>query len=227
MNVLVIIPAYCEEDSIVQTVEELKETLPNIDYVIINDGSTDNTEKICRDQNYNTITMPLNVGLTAGFKVGMSYARLHHYDAALQFDADGQHNPIYIKNMIEEMETNNQDIVIGSRYIDSNQNTHSLRLIGSNLITALIKLTTRQYLSDPTSGMRLYNKDMIKLFSERDDFGPEPDSVAYLIRKGAKVSEVPVKMRDRAAGKSYLNPRNAIAYMLRTCTSILLLQWFR
>ena len=224
MRVLAVIPAYNEEESIVPTMEEFLDTDTGCDYVIINDGSSDNTESICRQHGYNVISHPTNLGLTAGFQTGVKYALANDYDAVIQFDSDGQHVPSYIRPMVEKMERDGADIVIGSRFV-KRKKSFSARMIGSRLITASIKLTTGKTITDPTSGMRLFNRAMMEEFAKRFDFGPEPDSVAYLMRKGAKVSEVQVRMRDRAAGESYLNFAKSISYMARVVTSILIAQW--
>ena len=226
MRVLAVIPAYNEEESIVPTMEEFLDTDTSCDYVIINDGSSDATESICRQHGYNVISHPTNLGLTAGFQTGVKYALANDYDAVIQFDSDGQHVPSYIRPMVEKMERDGADIVIGSRFV-KRKKSFSARMIGSRLITASIKLTTGKTITDPTSGMRLFNRAMMEEFAKRFDFGPEPDSVAYLIRKGAKASEVQVRMRDRAAGESYLNFAKSISYMARVVTSILVAQWVR
>lgn len=226
MRALAIIPAYNEEESIVPTMEEFLDTDTGCDYVIINDGSSDETESICRQHGYNVVSHPTNLGLTAGFQTGVKYALANDYDAVIQFDSDGQHVPSYIRSMVEKMERDGADIVIGSRFV-KRKKSFSARMIGSRLITASIKLTTGKTITDPTSGMRLFNRAMMEEFAKRFDFGPEPDSVAYLMRKGAKVSEVQVRMRDRTAGESYLNFARSISYMARVVTSILIAQWVR
>lgn len=226
MLVLAIIPAYNEQESIASTVDEFVTANTGCDYVVINDGSVDKTEEICLANGYNVVNHPTNLGLTGGFQTGIKYALEHGYDAVVQFDADGQHVPAFIPAMIKEMEEAGADIVIGSRFV-TEPKPFSARMIGSRLITAILKLTTGQHVADPTSGMRLYNKAMMQEFARRFDFGPEPDSLAYLMRKGAKVSEVQVTMRERMAGESYLSFTRSISYMARTCTSILLAQWFR
>ena len=226
MRVLAIIPAYNEEESIVPTVEEFLATETGCDYLIVNDGSSDSTETVCQEHGYNYVSHPTNLGLTGGFQTGVKYALSHGYDAVVQFDADGQHVPAHIPEMAATMEQSGADIVIGSRFVNENK-SFSARMIGSRLITTIIRLTTGQTVSDPTSGMRLYDRAMMKEFARRFDFGPEPDSIAYLMRHGAKVAEVQVQMRERQAGESYLNVAKSISYMARTCTSILLAQWFR
>lgn len=223
---LAIIPAYNEEGSVVQTVSQLKTCLPEVDYIVINDGSTDNTRKLCVENELSFIDLPVNVGLSVGFQTGMKYANNHGYDCAFQYDADGQHVPDYIEPMIQEMFASGSDIVIGSRFITEKKRA-TPRMIGSYLIAFLIQVTTGKKLSDPTSGLRLYNRRMIERFATEHDFGPEPDTIAYLIRKGAKVSEVQANMRDRETGESYLTASASIKYMMRTLVSIMFVQWFR
>lgn len=226
MKTLIIIPAYNEEASIESTIEELVSVAPEMDFLIVNDGSRDNTRNICLQHGYNMLDLPANVGLTGGFQAGVKYALRHDYDAAIQFDADGQHMPQYIQLMEQEMEQSKSDIVIGSRFVHEAKD-HSARMIGSRLISFMIQLTAGVRLTDPTSGMRLYNRKALKFFDRMNDFGPEPDSLAYLIRHGLSVSEVQVYMRERTAGESYLNISRSVEYMLRTCVSILFIQWFR
>ncbi len=226
VKALAIIPAYNEEGSVVQTVSRLKACLPEVDYIVINDGSIDNTRNLCVENGLNFIDLPVNLGLSAGFQTGMKYANDHGYDCAFQYDADGQHVPDYIEPMIREMLASGSDIVIGSRYITEKKQA-TPRMAGSRLIAFLIRVTTGKNLSDPTSGLRLYNKKMIERFAMEHDFGPEPDTIAYLIRKGAKVSEVQANMRDRETGESYLTFSASMKYMMRTLVSIMFVQWFR
>lgn len=226
MRVLAIIPAFNEEESLERTVDELRRVAPSVDFVVINDGSTDRTGEICAKNGYPVVTMPVNCGLTVGFQTGMKYALRQKYDAAVQFDADGQHRPEYLELMLREMEEGNRDIVIGSRFIDEKKD-FSPRMIGSRLISLMIRLTTGKRVTDPTSGLRMFNRRMIEEFAIDSSLNPEPESVAYLIRKGASVAEVSVRMREREAGESYLSLSKSISYMVRACTSILFVQWFR
>lgn len=225
-RVLAVVPAYNEEDNIVSTIEDLKANAPGIDYVIVNDGSRDRTAEICRERGYRMISLPTNLGLAGGFQTGMKYAHRNGYDYVLQFDADGQHSAAYIGSMVDEAKRTGANVVIGSRFA-AQKKPVSARMAGSALITAMILLTTRQKVQDPTSGMRLFDKTLIPLFAEELDYSPEPDTIALLIRRGAKVSEVQVEMRDRVAGESYLNFTKSVSYMLRISISILLVQWFR
>lgn len=225
-RVLAIIPAYNEEDNIVSTVEDLLENAPGVDYLIVDDGSRDATAAICRERGYRFISLPANLGLAGAFQTGMKYAHRHGYDYAFQFDADGQHSASYIWPMVHHAQEEGANVVIGSRFC-AQKKPVSPRMVGSALITGIIRLTTGQRIKDPTSGMRLFDKTMIPLFAQCYDFSPEPDTIAHVARSGAKVSEVQVEMRDRTAGESYLSFTRSMSYMLRVCISILFVQWFR
>ena len=225
MRTLLIIPAYNEEESLKSTVDSIAQEAPSVDYLVVNDGSKDGTVDVCRENSYPFLDLPTNLGLAGAFQAGMKYAYRHGYDCAIQFDADGQHLPEYIKPMAEALE--NADIVIGSRFVESKK-PRSMRMLGSNLISAAIKLTTGRTVKDPTSGMRAFNKRMISVMANGLNCGPEPDTVSYLMKRaGAKVVEIPVEMAERTAGESYLNPWRSSVYMVRMTISILFIQFFR
>ena len=226
MRTLIIIPAYNESGNIERVVNNLRDNYPQFDYVIINDGSKDNTAEICRKCGFNLIDLPVNLGLAGAFQTGMKYALLNDYDAAIQFDGDGQHRPEYIEKMESEMVASGADIVIGSRFV-SEKKPFSPRMAGSRLISLLILLTTGRHIKDPTSGMRLYGRKVLKEFADKPNYGPEPDTIAYLLNRGCTVKEVQVIMDERIAGTSYLSFMSSLHYMLRICLSILFVQWFR
>ena len=224
-KVLVIIPAYNEEDNIVRVVEQFCDRYSQYDYVVINDGSRDHTADICMTKGYNILDLPINLGLAGAFQTGMKYADQNGYEYAIQFDADGQHMPEYIEDMLDEMEKG-FDIVIGSRFV-TDKKPHNMRMLGSNLISLAIQISTGKKIKEPTSGMRMYNKNMISKFANALNYGPEPDTMSHLLRNDVKISEVQVKMQERIAGESYLKPFKAIAYMIRMLCSILIIQNFR
>ena len=224
-KVLVIIPAYNEEDNINKVVEQFCDRYSQYDYVVVNDGSRDHTADICFSRGYNILNLPVNLGLAGAFQTGMKYAYRNGYDYAIQFDADGQHMPEYIADMMNEMEKG-YDIVIGSRFV-TNKKPHSMRMLGSNLISLAIQVSTGKKIKDPTSGMRMYNKNRISKFANTLNYGPEPDTISHLLRNDVKIGEVQVKMQERMAGESYLKPFKAIAYMIRMLCSILIIQNFR
>ncbi len=224
-KLLIVIPAYNEEGSIERVVDDLIQNYPQYDYVVVNDGSRDRTAAICRSRGYRLIDLPVNLGLAGAFQTGLRYAAEHGYDCAMQLDADGQHLPRYIAPMLEELEAG-ADIVIGSRFITVLK-PRTLRMVGSYLISWAIRLTTGQPICDPTSGMRMFNRRLLEEFAQNLNYGPEPDTISYLIKNGAVVKEVQVKMAERTAGESYLNFARSVQYMIKMGLSILLIQWFR
>jgi len=223
-QLLIVIPAYNEAENIERVVEDLKQNYPQYDYVVINDGSRDATAEICRKRNYHLIDMPINVGLADGVQTGMMYAYRNGYEYAVQFDGDGQHDPQYLAAMLNAMA--DCDVCIGSRFVDRKK-PGGLRMLGSNIIQFTLRLTTHKVIKDPTSGMRMFNRAAIKAMAENADYGPEPDTMAHLIRSGARVKEIQVEMRERIAGESYLSFSRSIKYMAHMCFSIMFIQWCR
>ena len=219
-QLLIIIPAYNEEANIERVVENIRKHYPEYDYVVINDGSKDHTSEICHYHKYEIIDLPINLGLAGAFQTGMRYAAQKGYKYAIQLDADGQHLPEYIAPMLQKMEEG-YDMVIGSRFVTEKKPKTS------NLIGFAIHLTTGQKISDPTSGMRLFNHEMIEEFATNINYGPEPDTVSFLLKQGARIGEVQVEMKERIAGESYLNWAKSISYMLKMILSIVVIQNFR
>lgn len=225
MNLLVIIPAYNEEENLERVVDNLIKNYPQYDYVIIDDGSTDSTQAICFEKDYNFISLPINLGLTAGIQTGMRYAYQHGYDCAVQFDADGQHRPEYIEPMYHKLKEG-YDIVIGSRFA-TKKRPASMRMLGNWLLSGIIRLTTGNTIKDPTSGMRMVNRDIIKEFATELNYAPEPDTISYLMKHGARCTEIQVEMDERIAGTSYLTFTRSAGYMVQMFVSILFMQWVR
>lgn len=224
-ELLIVIPAYNEEENIENVVTYITENYPQYDYVVVNDGSKDRTAEICRERSYELLDLPTNLGLAGAFQAGLKYAYVKGYSYAIQFDADGQHRPEFIQAMLDRMKEG-YDIVIGSRFLNQRK-SRSLRMLGSKMLTVAIKMTTKVRVADPTSGMRMFSRPMIKEFAQNLNYGPEPDTVSYLLKNGAKVSEVQVKMEERQFGESYLNLAGSAKYMAKMLVSILFVQNFR
>jgi glycosyltransferase involved in cell wall biosynthesis len=224
-KLLIVIPAYNEEANIESVVDTLAQVYPQYDYVVVNDGSRDKTAAVCRARGYRLIDLPVNLGLAGAFQTGLRYAAENGYDCAMQMDADGQHRPEYIASMLRELESG-ADIVIGSRFLTVKK-PKSLRMLGSYIISWSIRLTTGRAICDPTSGMRMFNRHMLEEFAQNLNYGPEPDTISYLIKNGAVVKECQVQMGQRLAGQSYLNFWRSVQYMVKMSFSILLIQWFR
>ena len=222
IKVLIIVPAYNEALNIEKTIKDIKKNT-NYDYVVINDCSKDNTKEVCRKNGFNMVSLPINFGLTSAIQVGMKYAKENGYDIAIQFDGDGQHNAKYLKDLVKEIEKNNVDVAIGSRFV-TQKKPLSARMLGSRLISFAIKLTTWKKITDPTSGMRAYDKKAIELFNNNASLTPEPDTIVYMIKKGFNIKEVQVEMSEREFGESYLNAFKSIKYMMNMMLSILFIR---
>lgn len=225
MRVLIIVPAYNEALNIEKTIKDLQENAREYDYVIINDCSKDNTKEICKKNGFNVISLPINYGLTSVVQIGMKYAKENGYDVVLQFDGDGQHDAKYIKKLVDEIERNNCDVVIGSRFV-TEKKPASIRMLGSNILSLAIRIVTGRAIKDPTSGMRAYDKKAIDEFVSNNSLTPEPDTLVYMMKKGMKVKEIQVEMREREFGECYLNAFKSMEYMLSMMFSIIFIRAF-
>ena len=225
LKTLVVIPAYNEALNIKKTVIDLKNNAPDVDYVVVNDGSKDNTLEVLEQNNFNYIDSICSLGLFGAVQTGFKLAMKEKYDVVIQFDGDGQHSAKYIDLLVKEIEKGNS-IVIGSRFVDEKK-PFTARMIGSRLIAGAIKLITGKTIKDPTSGFRAYDKACIKDYATEMNNPPEPDTLVYMLRKNRKIKEVQVQMSEREFGESYLDLVNTIKYMSRMMVSIFLIQPFR
>ena len=167
MRCLIIIPAYNEEENIEKVVNNLVNNYPQYDYVIVNDGSTDDTLKICQENHYQVIDLPINMGIGGAVQTGYRYARDNGYEAAVQLDGDGQHDVAYLEGMLRTLEEGQADAVIGSRFVDKEGfQSSQIRRIGIKFLSSLGWLLTGVRVKDITSGYRVVNRKFIKIFSE-------------------------------------------------------------
>ena len=225
MKTLVVIPAYNEALNIEKTLHDLEVNEPDVDYVVVNDGSKDNTLEVLKKNHFNYIDGFCNLGLFGAVQTGFKLALKEDYDVVIQFDGDGQHSAKYIEPLVKEIENGNS-IVIGSRFVDEKK-PFTARMIGSRFIAGAIKLVTGKTITDPTSGFRAYDKACIIDYALEMNNPPEPDTLVYMLRKQRKIKEIQVQMSEREFGESYLNLVNTIKYMSRMMVSIFLIQPFR
>ena len=224
MKKLIIIPAYNEQESIKKTVEDIMEKAPDFDYIVINDCSTDKTKEICETEEFNVIHLPVNLGIGGAVQTGYLYAARNGYDIAVQVDGDGQHDPQFLSKMADYMEAEHADMVIGSRFIDKEGfQSSGARRVGIKYFTMLIKLLTGTKITDPTSGLRMVNREIIEFFAEEypKDY-PEPESVVAILRRKKKVLEIPVIMRERSGGVSSISMKKSVYYMIKVSLAILI-----
>ena len=224
MRVLVIIPAYNEALNIVNTVNTLTTTCPEVDYVVVNDCSQDNTADICKKNGFNYLSLPINLGIGGGMQTGYRYAVEKGYDIAIQFDGDGQHNADYIRDLIEPIKNGEADLVIGSRFINKEGfQTSAMRRLGINLLGFTLKVCGKVKITDATSGFRAASKDVIEFFSHHyaQDY-PEPEAIIAARVSGFRVKEVPVVMNERTAGVSSINTFKSVYYMIKVTLAIII-----
>lgn len=226
-KILLIIPAYNEEKNIVKTITTIKEYKKiKLDYIVINDGSLDNTKMVMENNDIDFIDLPFNLGIGAAVQTGYKYAFYNGYDVAIQFDGDGQHDINSVIELIKPIVNDKADMVVGSRYIDETssefKSTFSRRF-GIKVISSLIYLLSKKSLKDVTSGYRAVNSKVIELFANNYPFDfPEPITNYALLKTNFRVKEVAVNMFEREQGKSSINMLKSGYYMFNVCLSIIL-----
>ena len=223
-KVLLIIPAYNEEESLRSLIEEIKTVCSGMDYLVVNDCSSDDTERLLEELGANYITLPCNMGIGGAVQSGYRYAAQNGYDIAIQIDGDGQHDVRFVKDMVKLIEDKQADVVIGSRFIDKEGfQSSQARRIGIRILSMLIRLMCGAKVKDVTSGFRAVNRRFIELFAENypDDY-PEPEVIVTAKLYGAVINEVPVVMRERTSGKSSINLKRSIYYMIKVSLAIII-----
>lgn len=223
-KVLLIIPAYNEEESLRSLIEEIKTVCSGMDYLVVNDCSSDDTERLLEELGANYITLPCNMGIGGAVQSGYRYAAQNGYDIAIQIDGDGQHDVRFVKDMVKLIEDKQADVVIGSRFIDKEGfQSSQARRIGIRILSVLIRLMCGAKVKDVTSGFRAVNRRFIELFAENypDDY-PEPEVIVTTKLYGAVIKELPVVMRERTTGKSSINLKRSIYYMIKVSLAIII-----
>ena len=228
-KVLLIIPAYNEEENIANVYKSItnynKKNKIKYDVIVINDGSKDNTLKILKDNKIPHVNLIHNLGIGGAVQTGYKYAFYNDYDIAVQFDGDGQHDIRYVKDIIEPLLNEKADMVIGSRFIDKSRKgfkSSASRRLGIKIISAFMRFATRKKIYDTTSGFRAVSKKIISDFavSYPSEY-PEPITTAELMKKGYRVKEVAVEMKERMGGKSSIHTWKNIYYMMNVSLALL------
>lgn len=224
MKTLIIIPAYNEGKCIKKVVDNLMEVNKNVDVLVVNDGSKDDTLIEAKKTKAKVLDLPFNLGIGGAVQAGYIYANKNNYDIAIQLDGDGQHNPKYIEEMVKIIEENKAEMVIGSRFIkDTGYNQTFARMFGIRIIRGIMKLFAGRKIFDPTSGYRAVNKRIIKKFSENYPFDyPEPDTNMRLLKEKVEIIEIPVEMNNRETGKSSITPLKSVYYMIKVTLAMLI-----
>ncbi len=232
-KIILIIPAYNESEGIVDVIQKVNQfrsiyndSSRQLDYVVINDGSTDNEEEVLNENNINHIELVANLGIGGAVQTGYRYAYFNGYDIAVQYDGDGQHDINSLPQLISPILNDEADFTVGSRFIsDSNSEFKSSmsRQTGIRILSTLIQLTARVKIKDVTSGYRAANRKVISQFVKRyPSQYPEPESYMHLFAKSIRVKEIGVNMFERTTGESSINLVKGFGYMFNVSLSILI-----
>jgi len=223
-KILVIIPAYNEEDTIGRVIEKTRQFIPQADILVVNDGSSDSTSAIAEQRGAMVLDLTYNLGIGAAMQTGYKFAHRRGYDIAVQCDADGQHHPAQIKKLINTLTNDRVDMVIGSRYLRKKRfKSDVLRRLGILIFSKILSLIVGKRLTDTTSGFRAANKEVIKSFSTfyPSDY-PEPEALVLLHREGFVIKEISVNMSSRKGGNSSITLWKSIYYMIKVLLAILI-----
>jgi glycosyltransferase involved in cell wall biosynthesis len=223
--VLVVMPAFNEAESIGSTLARIRESLPDADMLVVSDASSDATASIARAAGARVVELPCNLGYGGAVQTGFKYAVQHGYDAVIQMDADGQHDPASAAPLLAPVLAGEADVVIGSRFLGrAEYRIPGLRRLGMNMFGAIVTFVTRRRFSDPTSGFQALGPGVIRFFA-RDHYPsdfPDADTIILLVLAGFRVREVPVTMRARTAGSSMHSNLKAFYYVSKMMLSIVM-----
>ncbi len=227
-RILVIIPAFNEEDSVGRVIEDVRTNCPQMDILVVNDGSTDRTSEKARAKGVVVLDLPFNLGVGGGMQAGYKYADAKGYDIAIQVDGDGQHDSKEISKLLHTLEEEKVDVAIGSRFItDLEYKGTTMRRLGIAVLSNAISLVIRQKITDPTSGFRASRRKAVELFAVNypQDY-PEPEVLVLLRKSGLKLAEVAVKMGERYSGESSITKIRSVYYMVKVLLAVFV-DWFK
>lgn len=225
-KILIIIPAFNENETIQKLIQEIRSSIPQADLLIVNDGSSDDTEEKAQKAGALVASLPCNLGIGGAVQTGYQIAAEGNYDVAVQIDGDGQHDPLYADQLIQPILDGKLDLCIGSRFLDpASENYRSTwaRRFGIRFFCRLLGFLTGLQLTDPTSGFRATGRKLIRSFASYYpvDF-PEPEAVKIAKRQGARIGEIPVRMRERQGGRSSIRYFATLYYMTKVTLAILI-----
>jgi glycosyltransferase involved in cell wall biosynthesis len=219
---VVIVPAHNEEESLAGVIEEVRAGDPDVEVVVVDDGSTDRTGSIAEAAGAVVLKLPFNVGIGGAVQTGYQYARDNGFDVAIQVDGDGQHDPNEIGRLLEPIRNGQADMVVGTRFAaGGGYRGTRLRRIGIRIFAAIVSRLVSARVTDTTSGFRAVNRKAIRLFAtEYPHDYPEVESTVLLVRHGMRMVEVPVQMRVRETGHSSITALRAAYYMIKVLLAL-------
>lgn len=230
MSYLVVIPAYNEEAVIGEVINGIKEKEPGMDILVVNDGSSDRTSEIARSFGAKVIDIPFNIGYGGAIQTGFRFAVEYDYDYVITMDGDGQHAPESIRSLIEAMEKEKADVVVGSRFLEGNYKMGLARRLGSWIFSRIANLYTGVRITDPTSGFQIYNKKAFTYLSKGDNYPldyPDVNIIMALHKMRFKLTEAPVRMIEKVENKSMHSGLRPFFYVLRMVIAIIMVPLYK
>jgi len=225
-DTLLIIPAYNESKTIGNVIVKIKNQFPDLDILVIDDGSFDSTDMIVRKHGINIISLPFNMGYGVALQTGYQYANNKNYQYVLQMDADGQHEPECLNDLIMSIKNNKADIIIGSRFLsECNYGASWLRRLGMIIFSKITSLILKQKITDPTSGFQALNHKVLKFFTSEfypSDY-PDADVIILLHRIGFRIKEIPVIMYSALNKGKIHNGLKPLYYVFKMFLSIIMI----
>ena len=222
MKILVIVPAYNEEESLPGVISDLRRHVPDADIVVVNDGSRDGTPHIAHALGVKVLDLPVNLGIGGAMQAGYLFAAKHDYDIAVQFDGDGQHRAGEIEKLLRPLAGGGADLVIGSRFMQQGDyKAPFFRRIGMYIFSFTLSRILGSPVTDTTSGFRAANKKITSFFSlyYPEDY-PEVEALVLVHKQGLRVAEVPVSMRERTGGQTSITAMRSVYYMVKVLLAV-------
>jgi len=225
MSLLVVIPAFNEENSIGNVIQDIRIHIPSASILVVDDGSSDKTIEVAESAKVNVLSLPFNIGVGGALRAGFLYAYRNSFTQVLQIDADGQHRAEHAKTILESAD--GFDIVIGSRFAESKHNYDAgfLRRLAIRLLSSVISKICKTKLTDVTSGFRLSSSSAIELFMKDypvEYLGDTVESLVIAHKSGLSIKEVPVQMSKREFGSPSQNFIKSSWYLLRAILVVIL-----
>jgi glycosyltransferase involved in cell wall biosynthesis len=222
LRVLVVLPAFNEEESIGAVIQEVRSTLPEITCLVVDDGSEDTTSRIADEAGAKVVRLPFNLGVGGAMRLGFRYAVENGFDVVVQIDADGQHDPAAVPQLLEELD--GADIVIGARFAGvGDYRAGGIRRFAMRVIASILSRTAKTTLTDTTSGFKASGPRAVALFADNypaEYLGDTIEALVIAARAGCRITQVPVAMRARTGGRPSHNPFKAAVYLLRAFVAL-------